>query len=148
AGARRPGRLTSRAARTAARSTATATAVPASTGRSADVSCHRTWARCQTPACAQAIRSATMHPRVPAVCHHERMQNRKPPSLEDRLRTICSAFPEVTERPSHSAPTWFVRAGGRERSFVMLWAHGHHDNEFPHLWCAAPPGAQQELMAA
>jgi hypothetical protein len=25
---------------------------------------------------------------------------------------------------------------------------GHHDNHFPHLWCAAPPGAQQELIAA
>jgi hypothetical protein len=68
--------------------------------------------------------------------------------LAGRLRVICSAFPEVTERPSHGAPTWFVRSGGRERSFVMLWEHGHHDNQFPHLWCAAPPGAQQELIAA
>jgi hypothetical protein len=69
------------------------------------------------------------------------------PSIEERVRAICSAFPEVTERPSHSAPTWFVRAGGRERSFVMLWSQGHHDNQFPHLWCAAPPGVQEELLA-
>jgi hypothetical protein len=75
------------------------------------------------------------------------MPNRKAPSLEERVRAICSAFPEVTERPSRSAPTWFVRVGGRERSFVMLWAQGHHDNHFPHLWCAAPPGAQEELTA-
>lgn len=61
----------------------------------------------------------------------------------DRLRTICTAFPDVTERLSHGAPTWFAR-----RSFVMLWADGHHGDEFPHLWCAAPPGAQQELIAA
>jgi len=61
------------------------------------------------------------------------------------LRRICLALPEVTERLSHSAPTWFVRD---RRSFVTLWEHGHHDNEFPHLWCAAPPGAQQELIAA
>jgi len=27
----------------------------------------------------------------------------------DRLRGICGAFPEVAERPSHGAPTWFVR---------------------------------------
>ncbi len=70
------------------------------------------------------------------------------PNLAVRLRGICAAFPEVTERPSHGAPTWFVRAAGRERSFATLWEHGHHDNRFPHLWCAAPPGAQQELIAA
>ena len=28
---------------------------------------------------------------------------------------------------------------------VMLWHDGHHDDDFPHLWCAAPPGAQEEL---
>ena len=50
--------------------------------------------------------------------------------LAERLRGICLALPEVTERPSHGAPTWFVR--GRA-SFVMLWADGHHDNRFPHL---------------
>lgn len=51
----------------------------------------------------------------------------------------------MSERPSHSAPTWFVRG---KKSFVQLWATGHHDDDFPHLWCAAPPGAQEELVAA
>jgi hypothetical protein len=63
----------------------------------------------------------------------------------DRLREICLAFPEVTERPSHGAPTWFVRG---KTSFVTFWQHGHHQHDFPHLWCAAPPGAQEELVAA
>jgi predicted DNA-binding protein (MmcQ/YjbR family) len=27
----------------------------------------------------------------------------------------------------------------------MLWPDGHHDDQFPHLWCAAPPGVQEEL---
>ena len=63
----------------------------------------------------------------------------------DRLRAICLAFPEVTERLSHGAPTWFVRG---QKTFVTLWERGHHDVEFPHLWCAAPPGAQQELVAS
>jgi hypothetical protein len=62
-----------------------------------------------------------------------------------RMRAICLAFPEVTERLSHGAPTWFVRG---KRAFVTLWADGHHDNDFPHLWCAAPEGAQQELTAS
>jgi predicted DNA-binding protein (MmcQ/YjbR family) len=60
------------------------------------------------------------------------------------LRRICLAFPEVTERLSHGSPTWFHR--GRT-TFVSLMEDGHHDNDFPHLWCAAPPGAQQELIA-
>jgi hypothetical protein len=37
-------------------------------------------------------------------------------------------LPEVTQRPSHGAPTWFVQD---KRSFVTLWAEGHHDNHFP-----------------
>ena len=58
------------------------------------------------------------------------------------VRRICLGFPEVTERLSHGAPTWFI---GTKRSFVTCWTHGHHDHTFPHLWCAAPPGAQEEL---
>lgn len=62
--------------------------------------------------------------------------------VEARVRVICAALPEVTERLSHGAPAFFVR-----KQFVMLWPEGHHDDHFPHLWCAAPPGAQEELVA-
>jgi hypothetical protein len=62
-----------------------------------------------------------------------------------RLRKICQALPEVEERPSHGAPTWFVRG---KKAFVTFWEHGHHDLGFPHLWCAAPPGAQAELIGS
>jgi hypothetical protein len=65
------------------------------------------------------------------------------PTVEDRVRALCLALPEATERLSHGSPAFF--AG---RQFVMLWAHGHHDHDFPHLWAAAPPGAQEELVAA
>jgi hypothetical protein len=65
--------------------------------------------------------------------------------LADRLRAACMALPEVTERPSHGAPTWFVRD---KKSFVTLWADGHHDHHFAHLWCAGLPGAQTALIAA
>lgn len=61
-------------------------------------------------------------------------------SAADRVRAICLALPEATERLSHGAPAFF--AG---RQFVMLWPDGHHDETRPHLWCAAPPGAQEEL---
>jgi alkylation response protein AidB-like acyl-CoA dehydrogenase len=46
--------------------------------------------------------------------------------IADRLREICLAFPEVTERLSHGTPTWFVRGtktfvtnGGHADSYVI-----------------------------
>ena len=67
------------------------------------------------------------------------------PDLLEAIRRICTALPEVTERSSHGAPTWFVRD---KKTFAMLWADGHHDNGFPHLWLAAPPGEQEALVTA
>ncbi|MEO5710778.1 MAG: MmcQ/YjbR family DNA-binding protein [Nocardioidaceae bacterium] len=59
------------------------------------------------------------------------------------VRRICLALPEATERSSHGSPAFYVG-----RQFVMLWAGGHHDHDFAHLWCAAPPGAQEELVGS
>ena len=59
----------------------------------------------------------------------------------ERLRALCMALPEVTEKVSHGEPTWFVR-----KSFVTFADH-HHDDRLA-FWCAAPPGAQEELVAA
>jgi hypothetical protein len=64
-----------------------------------------------------------------------------PAGLEERIRELCMDLPGVTEKLSHGAPAFF--AG---RQFLMLWIDGHHDHTFPHLWCAAPPGAQSELV--
>ena len=64
-------------------------------------------------------------------------------NLEERVRAICLALPGVTERLSHGAPAFF--AG---KQFLMLWPDGHHRNHFPHLWCAAPPRAQHELVTS
>ncbi len=61
----------------------------------------------------------------------------------ERLRELCLALPEVTERLSHGEPTWFVRG---KRSFVMLADH-HHDDRLG-FWCAAPEGAQHSLVEA
>ncbi|MDE3204928.1 MAG: MmcQ/YjbR family DNA-binding protein [Acidobacteriota bacterium] len=59
------------------------------------------------------------------------------------MRQVCLALPGVTERLSHGSPAFF--AG---RQFLMLWAEGHHDHDFPHMWFAAPPGVQDELVAS
>jgi predicted DNA-binding protein (MmcQ/YjbR family) len=58
----------------------------------------------------------------------------------DRLRAICLALPEVTEKISHGEPAWFVR--GR---LSAMFAGGHHDNRIA-VWCAAPEGAQQAMI--
>jgi len=58
-----------------------------------------------------------------------------------RLRALCLALPEVTEKRSHGEPTWFVR-----RVFVT-YADRHHDDRLA-FWCAAPPGAQEALVSA
>lgn len=63
-------------------------------------------------------------------------------AIEERVRAICMTLPGATERVSHGAPAFF--AG---KQFLMLWPEGHHDHRFPHLWCAAPEGAQGELTA-
>ena len=59
----------------------------------------------------------------------------------EQLRALCLALPEVTERLSHGEPTWFIRD---KKTFVMF-ANQHHDDRIG-FWCAAPEGAQQELM--
>jgi hypothetical protein len=60
-----------------------------------------------------------------------------------RLRVLCLALPEVTERLSHGEPTWFVSG---KKTFVMFADH-HHDERLA-FWCAAPPGALEMLVAS
>jgi hypothetical protein len=61
----------------------------------------------------------------------------------ESLRKLCLAMPESTERVSHGEPTWFVRD---KKTFVTYAGH-HHDDRVG-FWCAAPPGAQQALVAS
>lgn len=46
---------------------------------------------------------------------------------------------------SHSMPTWFFKD---KKSFLSLMMQGHHQNHFPHFWCAAGPGVQEDLIAS
>jgi predicted DNA-binding protein (MmcQ/YjbR family) len=61
-------------------------------------------------------------------------------SLE-RLRALCLALPETTERLSHGEPTWFIRG---KKTFVMFANH-HHDDRLA-FWCAAAAGAHDVLV--
>lgn len=60
------------------------------------------------------------------------------------LREICLGLPETSERPSHGAPTFFVRG---KRAFLMVLTDHHGDGRFA-VWCAAAPGTQGMLVEA
>jgi hypothetical protein len=61
----------------------------------------------------------------------------------DRVRALCSALPEVTERESHGTPAFFVRGS----KTVAMFAHDHHGDARVALWLPAPEGVQAELVA-
>jgi hypothetical protein len=63
--------------------------------------------------------------------------------LIEALRRLCLALPATSERLSHGEPTWFVQD---KKTFVMFSNH-HHGGPLG-FWCAAPPGAQEALIAA
>ncbi len=62
----------------------------------------------------------------------------------ERIRRTCLELPEVSERLSHGAPTFFVRG---KRAFVMVLTDHHGDGRFA-IWCAAPDGLQRMLVEA
>jgi hypothetical protein len=61
-----------------------------------------------------------------------------------KVREICLALPETSERLSHGAPTFFVR---EKRAFLMVLTNHHGDGRFA-IWCAAPDGMQKMLVEA
>ena len=60
-----------------------------------------------------------------------------------RVREICLAFPETSERPSHGSPAFFIR---EKKTFVMFLNDHHGDGRLA-LWCAAPAGLQDALIS-
>ena len=61
----------------------------------------------------------------------------------DRLRALCLALPETTEKIAHGEPTW--RAGSK--MFAQLDDH-HHGADRLAVWLAAALGGQEALVAS
>ncbi len=59
----------------------------------------------------------------------------------ERVRRLCLALPEAEERPSHGAPTFFVRG-----KVFTIFANNHHGDGRVAVWLPAPPGAQAGLI--
>ena len=58
-----------------------------------------------------------------------------------KVRAICLALPDTTERLSHGEPTFFVK----KRSFLNMDSY-HHDSPHFAAWVASPLGAQDTLV--
>ena len=58
-----------------------------------------------------------------------------------RVRRLCLALPEATEKLSHGEPTFFVR-----KKVFAMFANNHHNDGHIAVWIPAPPGAQATLI--
>jgi hypothetical protein len=58
-----------------------------------------------------------------------------------RVRQVCAAMPESSEKLSHGEPTFFVR----NKVFVMF-ANNHHNDGHIAVWIPAAPGMQGALI--
>jgi hypothetical protein len=85
---------------------------------------------------------ARVKPKVAVSTHPVRVRTAESLRLIERVRKICMALPEATEKVSHGEPTWF--AG---KVFAMFDDH-HHASPHISLWLPAPFGAQETLIAA
>lgn len=65
-----------------------------------------------------------------------------PAEVLEHVREACVGLPEVTERLSHGSPTFFIRG---KKTFVMF-VDDHHGDGNVGIWCAAPPGVQEQLV--
>jgi hypothetical protein len=59
-----------------------------------------------------------------------------------RVRARCLALPETSERPSHGRPAFFLDA----KTCFVMFLDNHHDDGRLAVWCAAPEGAQAEMV--
>jgi hypothetical protein len=63
------------------------------------------------------------------------------PGVYKKIQTLCLTFPNVTERPSHGAPTFFAGT----KPFAKISDNHHHDGRYAVIVIAAP-GVQKMLV--
>ncbi|MGH9244100.1 MAG: MmcQ/YjbR family DNA-binding protein [Acidimicrobiales bacterium] len=64
------------------------------------------------------------------------------PDRLERLRAICLALPEASEKEAWGDPTW------RVRNKIFAMQKGNYEGGRPSVWLKAPPGAQDVLVSA
>ncbi|HXD32117.1 MAG TPA: MmcQ/YjbR family DNA-binding protein [Pyrinomonadaceae bacterium] len=61
----------------------------------------------------------------------------------ERVRRICMALPETTEKISHGEPTWFVK-----KKVFAMFSNNHHNDGHVAVVAPAPLGVQAALIEA
>jgi hypothetical protein len=59
-----------------------------------------------------------------------------------KVRAICLALPETSERLSHGGPAFFIR----NKKCFLTFLDDHHGDGRLAIWCAAPDGVQADLV--
>jgi hypothetical protein len=59
-----------------------------------------------------------------------------------RVRRMCLAMPEATEKLSHGEPTFFARKG-----VFAMFSNNHHKDGHIAVMIPAPPGRQETLIS-
>lgn len=60
-----------------------------------------------------------------------------------RVRRLCAALPETTEKLSHGEPTFFVA-----KKVFCMFANNHHNDGHIAVWLPAPLGIQEMVIAS
>ena len=64
-----------------------------------------------------------------------------------RLRKLCLALPDVVEKISHGAPTWWAGSAKSARTFAMF-ADDHHGSGRTTVWVKSTHDEQQTMLRA
>jgi hypothetical protein len=59
----------------------------------------------------------------------------------ERVRRICTALPDVTEKVSHGEPTWFA-----DNRVFCGFSNNHHNDGHVAVCIPVPPGVQADLL--
>ena len=59
----------------------------------------------------------------------------------NRVRKVCLALPETTEKLSHGEPTFFVR-----KKVFAMFSNNHHSDGHVAVLVPTPPGVQEMLI--
>lgn len=59
-----------------------------------------------------------------------------------RVRRLCLAYPESSERISHGSPAFFVR----EKKCFVMFTNDHHGDGRVAIWAPLPIGQQADLV--
>ncbi len=61
----------------------------------------------------------------------------------ERVRRICGTMPSVAEKPSHGAPTFFVK---KDKGVFTMFVDNHHEDGHLAVWLPVPAGMQSALI--